>query len=119
MTTSKDFVGPSAWKLLHSLAAAYSPEQRADFLAFVNSLAKMFPCKTCRTNLKKKLRLLPPHNYLDNNHDLFFWTYTIHDMVNKAITKYQPDAPKHSPPYEKVKYMYFSALGEHCAECNL
>ena len=117
--SSKDFVGPSCWQVLHSFAAAYSPEQRDSFVAFVDSFSALFPCHICRKNLEKKRKLLPIEPYLDNNHDLFFWTYIIHDMVNSAITGSDPSNAKTSPCYDTIKYVYFDAMGNHCDDCNI
>ena len=54
MTSSKDFVGPPAWTVLHSYAAAYTPEQRKKFISFVKMLGDLFPCPTCRDNFKAR-----------------------------------------------------------------
>ena len=119
MTSSKDFVGPPAWTVLHSYAAAYTPEQRKKFIAFVKMLGELFPCPTCRDNFKRKLEVLPLEPYLGNNNDLFFWTYCIHAMVNEAITETDSSNPKSSPPYDQVKFAYFQKMGEFCEDCNV
>lgn len=111
--SSKDFVGPSVWTVLHSYAAAFAPHQRRSFVALVKELTELFPCQTCKENFKKKLLVLPLENYLGSNHDLFFWTYTMHDLVNQA----DPVHRKVSPPYDKAKYIYFGAMKENCDDC--
>ena len=118
-SNSKDFVGPHAWTVLHSYAAAYTPDQRKTFTRFVKALGELFPCSICRQNFKKKLKILPLEPYLGNNNDLFFWTYCIHDMVNEAITATDPSNPKMSPPYDQFNSKYFHKLGETCEDCNV
>ena len=117
--SSKDFIGPPAWTVLHSFAAAYTPDQRQAFTRFVQSLGLLFPSPVCRKNLQKKLTVLPLEPYLGNRNDLFFWTYCIHDMVNQAITASDPATPKKSPPYDQVKSAYFQKMGEVCDDCNV
>ncbi len=116
---SKDFVGPNAWRVLHSYAAGYSPDQKNDFTKLVKTLTETFQCTTCLQNFKKKLEIVPLEPYLTNNHDLFFWTYVMHDMVNQAISKTDPANSKVSPAYDKIKYIYFSIMGEQCNDCEV
>ena len=129
MTEAKAFWGPSVWKTLHSFAAAYSPEDADAFLTFVyDVLPNLLPCEWCQINFKKKLAVLPPHPYLGSNHDLFFWTYIVHDLANKAITEYvydsikkgkKPDnTAKSSPPYVEVKMLYFTKM-KGCRGCKV
>ena len=63
--------GPNAWRVLHSYAAGYSPDQKNDFTKLVKTLTETFPCTTCRQNFKKKIEIVPLEPYLTNNHDLF------------------------------------------------
>ena len=112
MATPKDFIGPSVWKNLHYFASSYNPEQASAFKMFVQSLTVLFPCPMCADNLKQKLKEIPIDNYLKNRDDLFFWTYLIHDVVNKQISaemvKINPrKRPKISPPFDKIKAYYF------------
>lgn len=66
-------------------------------------------------NLKK----YPIDKYLCNNHDLFFWTYVLHDAVNQEHNHLKPDEPpKFSPPFDDVKDFYFKALSEECKACQ-
>ena len=56
--SSKDFIGPPTWTVLHSYAAAYTPKQRKSFPVLVKILGKLFPCEICQENFKKKLEIL-------------------------------------------------------------
>ena len=117
--SSKDFIGPPTWTILHSYAAAYNSEtQRESFPVFVKTLGKLFPCEICQENFKKKLKILPLEPYLGSNDSLFFWTYCIHDMVNEAIRDSDPSNPKRrSPDYDRVKSFYFQKMNEKCKDC--
>ena len=115
----RDFWGPSFWATIHSAAAAYKPEYQTDFVSFMNTMSSILPCDKCKVHLKTNLRTYPIENYLKNNHDLFFWTYLLHDTVNEYHNKTHPHAtPKKSPQYETIKKYYFKALGEECKACQ-
>ena len=122
-TKGKEFAGPSTWKTLHALAAAYkpNPENAQAFKMYVYSLVYLFPCAICRVHLKQNLTNLPVENYLKSNDDLFFWTYTLHDIVNNSINKRLKKGEKRkiSPDYYQIKTFYFKALGEECKDCQV
>lgn len=115
----RDFWGPPEWASLHAKAAVFRPEKAQAFLAYIYALPDLIPCEECGNHLRENLKKLPPERYLGSNHDLFFWSYTLHDFVNQQHNKYKPhEPPKYSPPYDKVKQYYFSALGSDCKVCN-
>jgi hypothetical protein len=127
--TQKGFWGRSVWRTLHSFAAAYTPDSANAFLNFVyDAISNLLPCDACRDNFKRKLEILPPHRYLGSNHDLFFWTYLIHDLANQDISKkYREDVSagrepentvKESPSFVDVKIKYFNAL-KGCRTCTI
>ena len=116
----KDFWGEPVWITIHSFAAVYKQENASSFKAFMNSLPNLLPCEACRQHLSQHLKRFPMDKYLSNNHDLFYWTYLIHNEVNKEHNKHaaQGVALKTSPPYDDVKNKYFKALAEYCSECK-
>ena len=114
----RDFWGPPIWITIHTLAATLKPGDAGAFKTLLWSLTELLPCDFCRTNLAEKLRNHPPDTYLRNKEDAFFYTYILHDMANQHISKYHPDSPKNSPPYDDVKAFYFSVLGEECKDCK-
>lgn len=119
MKKGRDFWGPSEWQSLHSKCAVYKPEHASAFLAYINALPSILPCEECGKHLKKNLKDYPPDVYLGNNHDLFFWSYLLHDTVNQQINAANPGKPKKvSPPFDKIKAYYFRALGEDCKVCD-
>lgn len=119
----RPFWGPDVWGSIHIFAASYKPSSFTAFKTYMNILPDLLPCPTCGEHLRKNLADLPPDNYMRNNHDLFFWTYVIHDKVNnqcnasRDLTKH--DEIKISPPFDEAKRYYFSGLGEECKVCQL
>lgn len=113
--------GPPVWTTLHMFAASYKPESCSSFKNFIYSLPDILPCQTCGDHLRKNLQRYPPENYMRNNHELFFWTYFIHDLVNQQCNKRLEDGevPKQSPSFDDAKRYYFSSLGEECNVCQL
>jgi hypothetical protein len=117
----KAFWAHPIWETIHIIAAAYkySPEAAKAFVSMLEGLMNYFlPCDKCRANLKKKLETMPIEPYLFSNHDLFFYTYMLHELANRQISQEHPDAPKTSPPYLEIKQHYFSKLGKECSECK-
>ena len=106
------FAGPNIWATIHSEAVTYTPENAEAFRAFIYSQTSLLPCEKCRKHFKENLNNYPLDDYLDSNHNLFFWTYLIHDIVNKSLGK-------KSPPYDQVKRKYFDALASECKGCKI
>jgi hypothetical protein len=124
MSAGRDFWGPAFWKAIHCASASYRPDEYKKFKGFVESLSGVLPCDECREHLALNLKSYPMDNYLLSNHDMFFWSYILHDAVNKQVNLargYDEDHPKYkkSPPYQDVKALYFGALsGEDCKSCG-
>lgn len=115
----RDFWGDPEWKAFHTKCAVYKAEKAAIMKTYVYALAELLACEDCGKHFLKNLEKFPIDNFLGNNHDLFFWSYLIHDAVNSQINEQNPRKPKKiSPPYDKVKAYYFKALGEDCKVCN-
>ncbi|AHA45988.1 disulfide oxidoreductase [Insectomime virus] len=111
---NKEFWGPCLWRTIHSFAATYTPERAQEFSNFIFLLQHLLPCTTCKDNYKKNLRELPPlRNFLGSRDKVFYWTYLLHDKVNKELGK-------QSPPFQKVREVYFDRLiGKgSCASCK-
>jgi len=112
----RDFWGPPLWTSIHILAATLRPENAEAFKSFLESLTVLLPCEKCKVNLKAKLIAYPPDPYLTNNHDAFFYTYFIHDLVNEHVSDYHP---KESPDFDEVKNFYFNGLAQECKDCQV
>lgn len=115
----KCFWGPPAWTTLHSIAVTYEPQHAESFKMLITSLLNLLCCIECRTNLRNNLRALPIDRYLGSNESLFYWTYLLHDKVNREISK-KYNIEKKSPPYEYVRKYYFDKVNDSgCTNCTL
>jgi hypothetical protein len=110
---NNNFWGPCFWRVIHSVAASYRPEEKVKeaFKQFIISLSGIIPCEVSRQRYTKYLSQLPlTEEILTSNTNLFWWTYFLHDLINK-------DLGKISPPFEDVKSQYFN---EHvCKSCGV
>lgn len=107
------FWGPCFWRTIHAFAAAYRPEPvvKSAFKQFIYSLTGVIPCNQCRTHFVRNLSQIPlTEEYLKDAHNLFLWSYLLHDLVNKQLGR-------HSPPFETVKAKYFN--DNVCSSCGL
>ena len=103
-----------SWKfVLHSAAVAYVPDHANDYRLLVKSFGGLIPSPTTRVRFNQALEKCPVEPYLRNNHDLFFWSY----LVGNMMLGIQPENGA-SPQYESVKRYYFSGLGEECKTCD-
>lgn len=109
-----DFWGPPIWTAIHVLAVTLRPEYSHDYKKFLQILCHLLPDNISKNNLRDTLERYPIEPYLRNNHDIFFYSYMIHDIINKKI-----DSRRKSPPYTDVKTFYFSSLGEECNDCRV
>jgi len=130
----KDFWGPPIWTTIHILAATLRPENAKEFEEFLWLLTRLLPCETCKRHLTEKLQKYPPGPYLTNNHDAFFYSYTLHDMVNEQVNREMESKSgrggnaksggdvnvklKESPSFDDIKSFYFSGLSQECKECS-
>ncbi len=126
-TKGRAFWGPIFWDHLHIISVAYKPTANTAkaFKKFLEAEADLLPCPTCAIHFKENLIRYPPDQYMRNNHDLFFWTYFMHDLVNNQCNANKSDStgvtnkpPKQSPPFETAKRYYFAGLGESCNVCD-
>jgi len=111
MEGNKQFWGPAIWKTIHSLAVAYTPDQKEQYKAYIYNLVHLLPCRMCRNHLKENLKRLPIDSYLTDNNRLFLWTYFLHDIVNKQLGKT-------SPTFEDIKRIYYNNMNIQCASCK-
>lgn len=84
--------GQCAWSFIHHVALGYPhrPTERHihDYTAFFASLPNVLPCKKCRINLNEHLAHAPPDAALRaGKRELFDWTVSLHNTVNKALNK--------------------------------
>lgn len=90
--------GPLFWHTMHITALGYPVAPTyADKKAakeFFESLIMLIPCSICRTHYAEHLKANPITPFLDTRQDLFLWTITLHNSVNKSLNKaeFTPEA---------------------------
>jgi len=91
------------WRTIHSFAASYrvKPEVKSAFKQFIYSLIGLIPQPESMQYATALNRVPLTDEYLKDAHNLFLWSYLIHDLVNK-------ETGKSSPPFEEIKKMYFN-----------
>lgn len=109
---NEHFWGPHFWRVIHSFAAAYrpTPEVKQAFKQFIYSLNGLLPCMECKIHFNHNLKQLPlTDKYLESSHNLFLWSYLLHDLVNKQLNK-------NSPSFQHIKSQYFNDTV--CSNCG-
>lgn len=84
--------GPPLWHFLHLMSFNYpvhpTKEDKHHYREFICSLRYILPCRYCRQNLKKNLKMLPLTNADLKNRDRFSrWVYKLHELVNTMLGK--------------------------------
>tara|TARA_B100001123_G_C15332956_1_gene1031865 strand:+ start:985 stop:1581 length:597 start_codon:yes stop_codon:yes gene_type:complete len=84
--------GPNMWHFLHTMSFNYpinpTEFEKKHYLHFIKSLQYVLPCKYCRDNLKKNLKVLKLTKSVMKNRDTFSrWLYKLHNHVNKMLGK--------------------------------
>ena len=97
--------GPPLWFSLHTISFNYpvfpTKEQKQEYYAYFMSLQWTLPCKYCRENYVKNLKVLPlDTKALSNRGSLSKWLYDLHNLVNKNLGK------ENYKTYEEVRDFY-------------
>jgi len=84
--------GPPLWHFLHVISFNYpvrpTKEDKRHYREFVRNLRHILPCKYCRINLKKNLKMLPlTCNDLKNRDKFSRWVFKLHELVNAMLGK--------------------------------
>ena len=84
--------GPSLWHYLHTMSFNYpvkpSKKDKINYKNFIYSLKTNLPCKYCRNNMKKNLRVVPlNNNALKNRENFSKWMFRLHEHINKMLGK--------------------------------
>ena len=84
--------GPSLWHTLHTISFNYpvNPTQKdkKNYKRFILSLKHTLPCKYCRINFVKNLKVMPlTNNCLKNRNNFSRWMYKLHEHINKMLNK--------------------------------
>lgn len=111
------FWGPPAWKLLHTVAAAYkpTPQSRKRMCAFLEVLPYVLPCKYCRASLTEHYKTLPYDGQaLDSREQLEEWMYMLHNVVNEAL-RHQGQTIPRPPHLAEIRQQYRERLPQAIA----
>ena len=97
--------GPMLWGVIHSIAYAYNPQiDKERYYDFFSNLGHVLPCEECRIHYSQNLNKQELAIALENQENLFRWTYDLHNKVNR-----QTGVPESKwPSYESVKQRYGS-----------
>jgi len=83
--------GPAMWHFLHTMSFNYptapTPQEQAQYGAFMRSLPDVLPCKYCRENLAKTYLTFPPDDHLTSRAKFSRYVYDLHETVNRMLKK--------------------------------
>lgn len=84
--------GPSLWHYLHIMSFNYPNNptqiQKNKHKQFINNLKYTLPCKYCRINLIKNLKVLPLRECDLKNRKMFsYYIYKLHEHINTMLGK--------------------------------
>ena len=100
--------GPMLWSVLHMISLNYplnpTKQDKVYYYTFIQSLAHVLPCGSCRRNMQKTLRQLPItfHYSLKNRKNFAKWVFLFHEEVNKSIGNDKPS----NPTFEDMQQIY-------------
>lgn len=84
--------GPTMWHFLHTISFNYpikpTSQDKKKYKQFVLNLQYVLPCKYCRKNFKKNLKIYPLKKYhLENRETFSKYIYNLHEIVNLMLRK--------------------------------
>ncbi len=112
MKKGKSYWGPIVWKVIHILPISLEMKNMVHYKRFLEILGILLPDIESRKNVNDFLKKYPIDKYLRNSNDLFYYTYIFHYMTNEMLGK-------NNPYYPKVKYYYYTSMGEYCSDCRV
>lgn len=108
--------GPCLWHTMHTMSFNYpvepSREDILNYYRFYYSLKDTLPCRACRENYQKNLKLLKfGIKWFKNRDTLSQFVYLLHETVNKDLGK------KSNLSYEEVRER-FEHFRSRCVKDN-
>ena len=86
-----DIWGPTVWKSMHMIAAAYPEKptrsEAMHYKSFFSTIGFVLPCLTCARSYRLFLRQHPLKNFLASKKSLMYWVYLMHNRVNRKLKK--------------------------------
>lgn len=84
--------GPSTWVMFHSFAFGYpmnpTNDNKKEYKLFYKTFANVLPCSYCRKSYQEFITsgdTLLNDQVFDNRGTLTYWTYLLHEAVNKKL----------------------------------
>jgi hypothetical protein len=113
MQLSTTVWGPSLWRTLHSIAFSISYdhdsfEKRKQFFDLIESLRTLLPCEECRLHFEAYVN----ENKPQKASDLAYWTFELHNSVNKRLGK-----PQYS--FDDVSKLYLNKDAQCTMDCAM
>lgn len=79
------------WFTIHLVAInAKTDEEKKNFSNYMTLLSKNLPCLKCRKHLEQHIAKDPPEKYFDKEQGCFYWSWLLHNKVNKFLKKPEP-----------------------------
>jgi len=101
-------IGPGLWTGIHTFAGvAVTEKKRLGLKKLVYSLVDCFSCDDCSKHLAEGIREIQFEEYADSAETVLFWTYLLHDRVNRLHGK-------KSPSFAEVKRIYLITKKSEC-----
>jgi hypothetical protein len=86
-----DTWGRYIWYSIHFIALDYpekpTQEDAVKYKTFFENLGDVIPCYKCSVNYKRHMDQMPIDAHLASRDDLFAWTVSFHNIVNKELGK--------------------------------
>ena len=97
--------GPSLWHYLHIMSFNFPNDptnlQKQKYKQLIENLKYTLPCKYCRINLVKNLKVLPLKEcHFKNRKTFSYYIYKLHEHINEMLGK------KSGLSYEQVRQRY-------------
>jgi hypothetical protein len=97
--------GPPKWHYLHTMSFNYpvnpTKKIKMEHKKYIMSLQYTLPCRHCRENLRKNLKMMPlTMTHLKNRNTFSRYIYELHELVNKMLGK------RSGLSYEDVRERY-------------
>lgn len=108
--------GPPLWRLIHSVAYCAQPEHADELALFFLTFKKVLPCIYCRRSFEefeKTLTVLHGNKQLSQiiqDHELFAWSYALHDLVNEKLDKQEFEKQLVNKQCLRAKQLSFECL---------
>lgn len=98
--------GPNMWAIIH-MVCLQAPEKidanvRNAYYMFFSMMPYVLPCDKCREHWLGHIQKYPIDEFLENRHDLFKWSVTMHNVVNQSLGKPEVEYEKALDHWTKV-----------------